>query len=197
MNRRFSAALLTGALLAGLTLPAGALSVEDARSLLEARYVDSLPAPVYEAQSLEALLEALGDPYTVYYTPEVYEEFLSSVNGDELVGIGISLLGSGYVKAEHKTVLHALPVFCAAVAVAMGLNEWAYRTGMLEDHYFNVFYFSPHADPHLPLYSNVQNALGVDNPLSFVIYVVGFTLAASVMLLLARGILALTRGKKK
>ena len=91
MNRRFSAALLTGALLAGLTLPAGALSVEDARSLLEARYVDSLPAPVYEAQSLDALLEALGDPYTVYYTPEAYEKFLASVNGDELVGIGITL----------------------------------------------------------------------------------------------------------
>ena len=112
-----------------------------------------------------------------------------------MLSIGIYLLGSGYVKAEHKTVLHALPVFCAAVAVAMGLNEWAYRTGMLEDHYFNMFYFSPHTDPHLPLYSNVQNALGVDNPLSFIIYVAGFTLASYLVLLLAMGVRALITRK--
>ena len=107
-----------------------------------------------------------------------------------MLTVGIYLLGSGYVKAEHKTILRALPVFCTAVAVAFGLNEWAYRTGMLEDHYFNMFYFSPHAAPHLPLYSNVQNALGVANPLSFILYVAGFTLAAYLVLLIAMGIRA-------
>lgn len=105
-----------------------------------------------------------------------------------MLTVGIYLLGSGYVPATHRTVLRALPVFCAAVVVAMGLNEWAYRTGMLEEHFFNMFYFSPHADPHLPLYSSVQNALGVANPLSFIIYVAGFTLAAWLVLLLAMGI---------
>ena len=72
----------------------------------------------------------------------------------------------------------------------MGLNEWAYRTGLLEEHYFNMFYFSPYADPHLPLYSAVQNALGVANPLSFIIYVAAFTLASYLVLLLAMGIRA-------
>lgn len=108
-----------------------------------------------------------------------------------MLTVGIYLLGSGYVPTEHKTVLKALPVFCGAVVIAMGLNEWAYRTGMLEEHFFNMFYFSPHADPHLPLYSDVQNALGVANPLSFIIYVVGFTLAAYLVLLMAMGIRAL------
>lgn len=107
-----------------------------------------------------------------------------------MLSVGIYLLGSGYVKAEHKTILRALPVFCAVVAVAMGLNEWAYRTGLLEEHYFNMFYFSPYADPHLPLYSAVQNALGVANPLSFIIYVAVFTLAAYLVLLIAMGIRA-------
>lgn len=107
-----------------------------------------------------------------------------------MLTIGIYLLGSGYVKAEHKTILRALPVFCTAVVIAFCLNEWAYRTGMLEEHFFNMFYFSPHADPHLPLYSNVQNALGVDNPLSFIIYVAGFTLAAYLVLLIAMGVRA-------
>ena len=109
MNRRFSAALLAGALLAGMTLPAGALSVDDARSLLEARYVDTLPAPVYEAQSLEQLLDALGDPYTVYYTPESYAEFLSSVHGEELVGIGISLRTTFFDGFEILSILPDSP----------------------------------------------------------------------------------------
>lgn len=114
-----------------------------------------------------------------------------------MLTVGIYLFGSGYVKAEHKTILKALPVFCVMVAIAMGLNEWAYRSGLLEDHFFNMFYFSPHADPHLPVYSNVQNALGVANPLSFIIYVAVFTLAAYLMLLIAMGIRALLTSKKK
>lgn len=114
-----------------------------------------------------------------------------------MLTVGIYLFGSGYVKTEHKTVLKAIPVFCVMVAIAMGLNEWAFRSGLLEEHFFNMFYFSPHADPHLPVYSNVQNALGVANPLSFIIYVAVFTLAAYLMLLIAMGIRALLTSKKK
>ena len=108
-----------------------------------------------------------------------------------MLTVGIYLFGSGYVRAEHKTILKALPVFCGMVAIAMGLNEWAYRSGLLEQHDFNMFYFSPYQPAHLPVYSDVQNALGVDNPLSFVIYIIGFTLAAYVVLLIAMGIRAL------
>ena len=114
-----------------------------------------------------------------------------------MLTVGIYLFGSGYVKAEHKTILKALPVFCGAVLIAVGLNEWAYRSGLLEDHFFNMFYFSPHADPHLPVYSDVQRALGVDNPLSFIIYIAAFTLAAYLMLLIAMGVRALLNAPKK
>ena len=91
MNRRFSAALLTCALLSSLVLPVGALDVTEARDLLAEHYVDELPPAVYEADTLEELLTALDDPYTVYYTREQYESFLTSVNGDSVCGIGISL----------------------------------------------------------------------------------------------------------
>lgn len=114
-----------------------------------------------------------------------------------MLTIGIYLFGSGYVKAEHKTILKAIPVFCGAVAIAVGLNEWAYRSGLLETESFNMFYFSPHQDPHLPVYSDVQNALGVANPLSFIVYVAAFTLAAYIMLLIAMGIRSLLASKKK
>ena len=114
-----------------------------------------------------------------------------------MLTVGIYLYGSGYVKTEHKTILKALPVFCAMVLVAVGLNEWGYRNGLVEQHYFNMFYFSPYEDPHLPVYSDVQNALGVTNPLSFIVYVAAFTLAAYLMLLIAMGIRALIAPHKK
>lgn len=123
--------------------------------------------------------------------------FQTMICHGSMLTIGIYLYGSGYVKAEHKTILKALPVFCVAVAIAAVLNEWAFRVGILEIDKFNMFYFSPHQDPHLPLYSGVQEALGVANPLSFIIYVVGFTLAAYIMLLIAKGLLALLASKKK
>ena len=67
----------------------------------------------------------------------------------------------------------------------MVLNEIAFRTGLLETDNFNMFYFSPHQDPHLPLYSDVQRLVGPANPLSIIIYVVGFTVAAGLVLLIA------------
>ena len=91
MNRRFSSALLTCALLSSLAVPVGALDVAEARDLLAEHYVDELPPAVYEADSLEEVLAALDDPYTVYYTREQYESFLTSVNGESVCGIGISL----------------------------------------------------------------------------------------------------------
>ena len=123
--------------------------------------------------------------------------FQTMICHGSMLSIGIYLYGSGYVKTEHKTILKAVPVFCVAVAIAAALNEWAYYAGILEIDKFNMFYFSPHQDPHLPVYSNVQEALGVANPLSFIIYVVGFTLAAYLMLLAAMGIRSLLTSKKK
>ena len=114
-----------------------------------------------------------------------------------MLTIGIYLFGSGYVKTEHKTILKALPVFCTMVLIAVGLNEWGYRSGLVEEHFFNMFYFSPYEAPHLPVYSDVQRALGVDNPLSFIIYVAVFTLAAYLILLIAMGIRALLNPVQK
>ncbi|MBE6588896.1 MAG: hypothetical protein E7643_01835 [Ruminococcaceae bacterium] len=106
-----------------------------------------------------------------------------------MISIGIYLYYSGHVKAEHKTILKALPVFAAAILVAIVLNEIGYVSGLCEEYYFNMFYISPHEDPHLPVYSLIQPL--VPYPLSLVIYIIGFTLAAYVMLLLAMGIRAI------
>ncbi len=106
-----------------------------------------------------------------------------------MLTVGIYLLGTGYVPATHRTILRALPVFSVAAAVAMVLNEVAFRTGLLETDSFNMFYFSPHQAPHLPVFSAVQNWLGVTNPLCVVIYIAAFTLAGYLLLLVAMGVL--------
>ena len=113
-----------------------------------------------------------------------------------MLTIGIYLMGSGYVPREHKTVLRAIPVFCVAAAVAIILNEVAYRSGLLETHGFNMFYFSPHQDPHLPVFSDVQRFIGASNPLCMVIYIAAFTLAAYLILLIAMGIGRLVETRK-
>lgn len=112
-----------------------------------------------------------------------------------MVVVGVFLLASGHVKLEHKTILRALPVFVAMALVAIALNEIAYYTGLLEEHTFNMFYFSRHCDPHLPVYSLVQEALPY--PVSLAIYVLGFSAAAYIILLLGMGIAHLLQRKNK
>ena len=83
------------ALLCALTLlavPAAALSVEDALSILEENYIYPIPEAAYSAQTLDELFSQLEDPYTYYMSAEEYEAFLGSVEGTSSVsGIGASI----------------------------------------------------------------------------------------------------------
>ena len=105
-----------------------------------------------------------------------------------MITVGIYLLGTGYVPVCRKTLLRAVPLFCGAVAIAVILNEVAFRTGLLETDGFNMFFISPHQDPHLPVYSLVQQY--VSFPWCLLLYVLGFTAAAGLMLVAAWGIRA-------
>ena len=72
-------------------LPASALELEDAKKLLAANYVDGVSPEILELDSLDAILEAIGDPYTFYMTAEQYNAFNQSVNGQTVVGIGATV----------------------------------------------------------------------------------------------------------
>ncbi len=89
--KKILAVLLSLALSLSLTAPSFALTVEQARDLLQECYVDPLPQEALNAESLDALLDALGDPYTYYMSAEEYQEFMDSVNGESLIGIGVSV----------------------------------------------------------------------------------------------------------
>ena len=106
-----------------------------------------------------------------------------------MITIGIYLFASGYVKLQHTTILKAMPVFAVTVALAATMNEIAYLTGLLETETFNMFFISPHCDPSLLVYSEVQKL--VPFPFCLIIYIVGFTLASYLILLIAMGIGAL------
>ena len=103
-----------------------------------------------------------------------------------MITIGIYLFASGYVKLEFKTILKAIPVFAAAVGIAAVMNEIAHLTGLLERETFNMFFISPYCDPSLPVYSLVQQV--VPFPWCLVLYILGFTAASFIVLLLAMGI---------
>ena len=103
-----------------------------------------------------------------------------------MVVLGALLLASGHVKAELRTILKALPVFATVVLIAVAMNEVAYRTGLLEHHTFNMFFVSPYCEPSLPVYSLVQGVLPF--PWSLLVYILGFTAAATVVLAVAMGI---------
>ena len=92
MKHRILPGLLSTALILSLcALPASALETEDTRMLLETYYVDEIPQEILNLDSTEAILEALNDPYTVYMTSEEYQAFLNQVDGETVVGIGVSI----------------------------------------------------------------------------------------------------------
>ena len=108
-----------------------------------------------------------------------------------MIVVGVYLLYTGYVKAEHRTIVKAIPVFAAAVLLAMIMNEIAYRTGLLERETFNMFFISPYCEPSLPVYSLVQQV--VPFPWCLFIYIAAFSLASYLVLLLG---MAITRIRK-
>jgi len=103
-----------------------------------------------------------------------------------MIPIGAYLFATGCVKLEKKTILKAIPVFASAVLLAVVMNEVAYLTGLLETETFNMFFISRHCEPSLPVYSLVQGVLPF--PWCLIVYVLGFSAAAFLVLLASMGI---------
>ena len=65
-----------------------ALTVEDARELVERLYIDEVPAKVLSRPTVEELFDGL-DRYSSYFTPEEYEAFRNTMNDVSTVGLGV------------------------------------------------------------------------------------------------------------
>lgn len=79
-------ALCTALLL--LTSQAAALTVEEARELVERLYIDEVPEEVLSRGTVEELFAGL-DRYSSYFSPEEYRAFLNTMNDVRTVGLGI------------------------------------------------------------------------------------------------------------
>lgn len=103
-----------------------------------------------------------------------------------MICVGVYLFHTGTVKLEHRTILKAMAVFSCTVSIAVVLNEIAHWSGLLDREVFNMFFISRHCKPSLPVYSLVQTV--VPYPWCLLIYIVAFTLASYLILLLAKAV---------
>lgn len=60
------------------------------RQLLQNQYVDPVAPEVLNAPTVDETLERLGDPHTIYFTPEEYKDFVGSIDM-RFYGIGIHI----------------------------------------------------------------------------------------------------------
>lgn len=111
-----------------------------------------------------------------------------------MIVLGVYLFYSGHVKANLGTLLKAIPVFAVCVGLAAVMNEIAYISGLLERETFNMFFISPHCDPSLPVYSTVQKLLPF--PWCLLVYILAFTAASGIILLVTMGISRLADRKR-
>lgn len=94
MKLRFRLPAAALALTLLLTPAAQALTPDQALVLLDKFYIDPLPQSVSEQTTVSGMLEALGDPYTQYFTAEDYAAFNASLSDTHMVGAGLSLLAT-------------------------------------------------------------------------------------------------------
>ena len=129
-------------------------------------------------------------PCTVF-TPKVGINIQTMICHGSMVVLGVYLLYTGHVKLAHKTILKAATVFAVCVALAAVMNEIAHASGLLQRESFDMFYISPYSVSELPVYVQVQAV--VPFPWCLALYILGFSLAAYIMLLIAMGIAKLAK----
>ena len=69
--------------------------------------------------------------------------------------LSIYFLTNGYVKLEKRNYFGAIAVFIFFVGVAEILNIGIYKSGVLNDESFNMFYISPYFMEGVPLFGSI------------------------------------------
>ena len=123
MKKLISRVLSLCLLLSCAVLPARALDLETAKSLLSLYYVDGVPQELLELDSLEEILARLNDPYTVYMDTSDYSSFMETVNGQVVVGIGVSIENAFYDGFRIMSILPGSPALEAGLQAGDRLVE--------------------------------------------------------------------------
>ena len=112
----------------------------------------------------------------------------SMIHHSSMLIVGILMYVSGKVKINHKTFLKALPVFVVCVVIAFIMNIIFHSTGNTNS--FNMFYIGPYNKCDIPILNSIGAALNIQKPnlhfgnfVFILIYIVGFSIAAYLILL--------------
>ena len=112
----------------------------------------------------------------------------SMIHHSSMLIVGILMYVSGKVKINHKTFLKALPVFVICVVIAFIMNIIFHLTGNTNS--FNMFYIGPYNKCDIPVLNSIGTALDIasqnlhfGNFVFILIYIVGFSIAAYLILL--------------
>ena len=68
------------------------ITPDQLKDLLEEYYINDVPQAALEADTVEEIIQALGDPYTAYMDAEEFAAYEATMSDGALVGIGISAL---------------------------------------------------------------------------------------------------------
>lgn len=137
-----------------------------------------------------ATFALFGGLVTMLYPEGVYvsSTFLNvhtMIWHSSMVVLAVLLFASGQVKLRHFTIVKALPVFAVMITIAMLMNyTWVWAGGLETGRTFNMFYISPYYKCSLPLLGDLIYP-NVPYIVFLLIYIIGFILAAYVMLLIA------------
>ncbi len=128
-------------------------------------------------------------PATVL-SPIVFRFSQSMIHHISMMIIGLIILVSGKVKIEHKTILKAMSVFGVCVVTAFIMNIIYHSTGCTDS--FNMFYIGPYSSCDIPVLDIIGNALNISsgnlhigNFIFVLIYTIGFSIVAYIVLLIA------------
>ncbi len=90
MTRLWKKILSAGLAAAFALAPAAqAITPQQVKDLLTQFYIYDIPEEAMEAETVEGIMAAIDDPYTMYLSPEMFERFMSSMSDGTLMGIGI------------------------------------------------------------------------------------------------------------
>lgn len=120
----------------------------------------------------------------------IFRTSQSFIHHGAMIVIGVLIWICGKAKFEHKTILKAIPVFAVCVVTAFLMNIIFHATGNTDS--FNMFYIGPYHDCDIPVLAAIGEVLDIasgsinfSNFVFLFLYVIGFSIAAYVILLLA------------
>ena len=125
---------------------------------------------------------------TTVLSDVIFRSTQSLLHHSTMVVMGALIWTTKKAKVEHKTILKGMAVFAVLVITAFVMNIIFHSTGNTDS--FNMFYIGPYSKCDIPVLYNIGQALDITrqtihigNFIFLLIYIVGFTLAAYIILL--------------